>query len=99
MSELFREVDNVMSKKGIWFELYGTQSDDFIWGVIAGVKMYAVWKNGKQVVGIMQTPLETVEAEIKEQLGYDKLSVVDIWVKDNEEVNDGIKTNSADKSG
>jgi len=78
-----------MSKKGIWFELYGEQSDDFVEGVIAGVEMYAIWKDGKQVVGIMQTPLETVKTEIKEQLGY-KLSVVDIWVKDNEEANDGI---------
>lgn len=72
-----------MSKKGIWADLYGWQSDDFIEGVIAGVEMYAVWKNGKQVVGIMQTPLEIVVKEIKEQLGY-KLTQIDTWLKDKE---------------
>ena len=81
-----------MSKKGFWFDLYGPQSDDFIEGVIAGVEMYAIWKNGQQVVGIMETPLEIVTAEIKEQLGYNlSVKVRNLirkyrWVKDIVEV-------------
>jgi hypothetical protein len=37
--------------------------------VIAGVTTFAVWKNGRQLVGIMQRPLEEAIAEIREGLG------------------------------
>ena len=40
----------------------------FLEGVIEGVRLYAVWKDGKQLVGIQQRPLESVllpfEAEL-----------------------------------
>lgn len=50
-------------------DVYGKRSEDFIAGVIAGVKMYAVWKDGKQVVGCLETPLEIAIEEIKKELG------------------------------
>ena len=53
-------------------DMYGKRSKDFIDGVIAGIEAYAIWKNGKQCVGILQKPLEDVIAEIKEELGYPK---------------------------
>ena len=51
-----------------WREMYGPRTKDFIDGVIAGVTAYAVWKDGKEVVGIRERPLEEVVAEIKEGL-------------------------------
>jgi hypothetical protein len=65
----------------IWRELYGYQSNDFINGVIAGIEMYTIWKNGKQVVGVQETPLAEVIEEVKQQLGYN-LSQTDAWLKD-----------------
>uniref|UniRef100_A0A6M3IMT2 Uncharacterized protein n=1 Tax=viral metagenome TaxID=1070528 RepID=A0A6M3IMT2_9ZZZZ len=59
-----------MTKSKIWLELYGTQSNDFIEGVIAGVEMYAIWRNGKRYVGVREEPLEDVIADIKDQLGW-----------------------------
>lgn len=53
-----------------WKEMYGTQSKDFIDGVIAGVTSCAIWKNGKQRVGVMEILLEDYIADIKIQLGY-----------------------------
>ena len=53
---------------GIWRDLYGPQSDDFIKGVIAGVKMCAVWHDGVECVGIRDTPLIEVINEIKGDL-------------------------------
>lgn len=29
----------------------------YMQGIVEGITMYAVWKNGEQVVGIMETPL------------------------------------------
>ncbi len=43
---------------------------DFILGVIEGVTAYATWKDGKQVVGCTQRPLEDVIKEIKKQLKW-----------------------------
>lgn len=57
-----------MSK--IWQDLYGTRSNEFIEGVIAGVEMYAIWRNGKRLVGVMEKSLEDVVEEIKQQLGW-----------------------------
>lgn len=56
--------------KTMWYDMYGLRPDDFILGVIAGVEMYAVWKDSKQVVGISEEPLKDVIKEIKEQLGW-----------------------------
>lgn len=56
--------------EGYWKEMYGTQSEDFIKGVIAGVSTYAVWRDGSQYVGsVIQVPLKEVVEEIREQLG------------------------------
>lgn len=53
---------------GIWFELYGKQNSDFVEGVIAGVEMYSVMRDGKYIVGIQERPLKEVVKEIKEDL-------------------------------
>jgi len=37
------------------------QSKDFLLGYIAGIRTYAVWKSGVQVVGIMQRSFREVE--------------------------------------
>jgi len=62
-----------------WEEMYGKRTKDFIEGVIAGVKAFAIWKDGEQFVGIQKQPLKEAIAEkqplkeaiaeIKEQLG------------------------------
>jgi len=59
-----------MRMRNYWTEMYGTQSQDFIEGVLAGVEAYAIWKDNKQYVGIDRIPLEDVIQEIKEGLGY-----------------------------
>jgi len=55
---------------GFWEEMYGKRTKDFIEGVIAGVKAFAIWKDGEQFVGIQKQPLKEAIAEIKEQLGW-----------------------------
>ena len=40
-------------------ELRG-KNTDFLMGYITGLRTYAVWKNGVEVVGIMETPLQEV---------------------------------------
>lgn len=57
---------------GYFKDMYGERGEEFIKGVIAGIEAYAVWKDGKQVVGIMQEPLEKVIEEVKEELGYSR---------------------------
>ena len=52
-----------------WRQMYGTQTQDFIDGVIAGITAYATWKNGKQVVGIREIPLDVEISNIKKGLG------------------------------
>ena len=39
-----------------WKEMYGARTKDFLDGVIAGVEAFAVWKDGKEVVGILENP-------------------------------------------
>ena len=53
-----------------WKEMYGERSNEFILGVIAGVEAYAVWKDGRQVVGIMEQPLVEVIQKINIGLGW-----------------------------
>ena len=53
---------------GIWKDIYGSRSEDFIEGVIAGVEMYAVWKDGRQYIGVHNTPLEDVIREVQKDL-------------------------------
>ncbi len=52
-----------------WREMYGFQSSDFINGVIAGVTAYAFWKDGIQVIGIAERPLQEEIKEIRESMG------------------------------
>ena len=59
-----------MSKPNYWRDMYGQRSKDFIEGVIAGVKGFAIWKEGKQVVGVLEIPLEKEIEEIKNSLGW-----------------------------
>lgn len=56
--------------KNYWQEMYGARSKEFVEGVIAGVEAFAVWKDGRQVVGIMEVPLLEEEKNIKEGLGW-----------------------------
>lgn len=50
-------------------DMYGARSKEFIDGVIAGIEAFAVWQDGKQVVGIKREPLEKVIEEVKKELG------------------------------
>lgn len=54
-----------------WFDSYGKCSRDFIDGVIAGITAFAVWKDGKQYVGVLEKPLVDVLRDVEEQLGGD----------------------------
>lgn len=48
-----------------WTDMYGTKDASFVQGLIEGLKTFAVWKDGKQYVGISQIPLDEVIAEIE----------------------------------
>jgi hypothetical protein len=52
-----------------WKEMYGTTSKEFCEGVIAGIKAFAIWENGEQLVGVDRKPLEEVIKEVREGLG------------------------------
>lgn len=60
-----------MATYDYWRRMYGKRSQEFIDGVIAGVTTFAVWKDGKQVVGILQKPLKDEIENIKKGLGED----------------------------
>jgi hypothetical protein len=53
---------------GIWYDLYGTRSKEFIEGAIAGVEMYATWKGGMHTVGASEQPLLEVIKQIRTDL-------------------------------
>jgi hypothetical protein len=53
---------------GYWKDRY-KKCPHFIEGVIVGVKAYAKWKNGEQVVGTLERPLKEVIEEIEKELG------------------------------
>lgn len=53
-----------MAKGDCWRGL-GRRSPDFWDGVREGIKMFAVWKDGEQFVGIMATPIQEVFDEIE----------------------------------
>jgi len=42
---------------GLWRDIYGSRSKDFMDGVAAGMEMFAPWEDGEQVIGIQKTPL------------------------------------------
>jgi len=49
---------------------YGNK--DFIDGITSAMEMYAVWRNGKRYIGVMEQPLDEAIHEVREQLGrYD----------------------------
>ena len=52
-----------------WYDVYGKRSRDFIDGVKAGVTTFAIWRNGRQFVGAMGTPLNDVLDSIEKGLG------------------------------
>lgn len=54
---------------------------DYMYGLINGVRKFAVWRNGKQVVGIIEKPLEEFIKEQEEYFG--------IKYKDSNELNNG----------
>lgn len=54
-----------------WREMYGYRSQEFIDGVVAGVTAFAVWDNGKQLVGVQKKPLNDVIRAVQEQLEGD----------------------------
>jgi len=53
---------------GFLRDMYGTRSPEFVKGVCVGIFLYATWKDGNQVVGIHERPLEIVLSEVKEDL-------------------------------
>lgn len=57
---------------GYFRDMYGQRNKEFIEGVIAGIEAYAVWKDGKQLVGTIQEPLKKVIEEVKRELGWPK---------------------------
>jgi len=75
---------------GIWKDLYGPRSREFIDGVKAGVRMFAVWEDGKQLVGVMREPLEKSLEEIEKDLGG---GMFEKEVKEKEEVEKKKKHN------
>ena len=60
-----KQEEVMKARSNYWWSAYGVRSDDFIEGVIAGVTAYAVWKNGRQYIGIKEEPLEDVIKEIR----------------------------------
>lgn len=40
----------------------------FLEGVIEGIELYAIWRDGQQLVGCMERPLKEVLAPYKEEL-------------------------------
>lgn len=58
-----------MMKSNYWTEMYGKQTPDFIKGVIAGITMFAWWKDGVQEVGTTGTTLKKAIKDAEEGLG------------------------------
>lgn len=65
-----------MSKGDCWRDL-GRRTPDFWAGVFEGIRMFSVWKDGDQLVGIMRTPIKEVFAEIKEVIETEGLLGID----------------------
>lgn len=61
-----------MSRFNQPYQPYQTEKEHnaYIEGMIHGITMYAIWRNGEQLVGCMQRPLKKVIAEIREQEKY-----------------------------
>ena len=55
---------------GYWRKKYGKRSNEFIRGVIAGMKEYAIWHHGVPTIGSMRRPLFEAVEEIKEDLSW-----------------------------
>ncbi len=68
---LFDETGGV-SVMEYWRDRYGKRSNEFIEGVIAGATAFAIYIDGRPVVGSMCTPLKEAIKEIKEQLGWEE---------------------------
>ena len=56
-----------------WKEMFGTTSEEFCEGVIAGVTAFAIWDGGEQYVGVEKKLLADVIKEIREGLGSKKV--------------------------
>jgi len=50
-------------------EVYGKRSKEFTDGVKAGIEMYAIWKDGEQLVGALQKPLKEALEDVDRELG------------------------------
>lgn len=53
-------------------DTYGYHSEEFVKGIMVGIELGALWKDGKLVVGVAQIPLKDKAEEIKMELlkGY-----------------------------
>ena len=49
-------------------DMYGKQSPDFVRGVLAAMEACAVWRDGKQFIGVMETPLKQAMFEATNDL-------------------------------
>ena len=59
---------------GWWRESYPDKigNKDFVKGIIITMRLYAIWHNGKQYIGVMEMPLEKAIEEVKKDLEYEK---------------------------
>ena len=44
-------------------EMYGKRSYDFVYGFLAAMECYAIWKNGERHIGGLETPLKEAMIE------------------------------------
>ena len=51
---------------GLWRDIYGPRSPEFIDGVAAGMEMFAIWDGGEQLIGARRTPLPIAIKEMRE---------------------------------
>lgn len=52
-------------------ELYGTRGGQFIYGYLAAMETFAIWHDGEQYVGVMQTPLKEAMQHAVSELSED----------------------------
>ena len=49
-------------------DMYGTRSPDFIRGFLACMELYAIWKDGKRYIGVMEEPLRSAMQDAVNEL-------------------------------
>lgn len=52
--------------------VHGAIVGGFVMGLEEGIRMYAIWKDGVQLVGAMQRPLAEVLGEVRQVFGLEE---------------------------